>query len=237
MTDKELLKFKAIYDKIDDDDSEEITANELFDFLGMEATPFACRVFSMMDDSGDGSVDFEEFCAMLTLFCSINHAGFVAFAFSLYDTDGSQTLEREEMEHMMAEVYGKSWSENTRTKAVLVAMDEDGDGCCDIGEFEQVCKKHSYLMKPAFSMQNLLRDKTLGQSMWKKISKRQNECYGKDFKTMLNKMSGREALVAERIANNKAVKRLKEEEGKGGETKGGEGEDGGMAFNVGQPTP
>ena len=59
ITDKELLKFEKIYNKIDDDGSEEITANELFDYLGMEATPFACRVFSMMDDSGDNAVDFE----------------------------------------------------------------------------------------------------------------------------------------------------------------------------------
>jgi DNA-binding protein H-NS len=31
ITDQEMLKFQKIYDKIDDDGSEEITANELFD--------------------------------------------------------------------------------------------------------------------------------------------------------------------------------------------------------------
>lgn len=223
ITDKEMLKFQKIYEKIDDDGSEEITANELFAYLGMEATPFAVRVFSMMDDSGDGSVDFEEFCAMLTLFCSISPASIVAFAFSLYDTDASCTLERDEIDRMMAEVYGKNWESSAKIRKVLKEIDDDGSGSIDIGEFEDACKKYVYLMKPAFDMQNILRDKTLGASTWKKISKKQNELYGKDFKTMMNKMSGREALVAERIAHNKAVEALKEEEKREGKTGGGGG--------------
>jgi|TARA_B100000780_G_C20957217_1_gene381944 hypothetical protein len=176
----------------------------------MEATPFACRVFSMMDDSGDGSVDFEEFCSMLTLFCSIGKGSFVAFAFSLYDTDGSQTLETDELRRMMEEVYGKMWESKKKVRDVLMQMDQDGDGSCDIGEFEEACKKHGYLMKPAFDMQNMLREKTLGHKMWKNISKRMTEHSGKDFKSMMNKLSGREELIANRIKENEATERLKE---------------------------
>jgi hypothetical protein len=147
---------------------------------------------------------------MLTLFCSISHSSFVAFAFGLYDSDGSQTLEKDELRRMMVEVYGKRWEENKRTREVLQKMDEDGDACVDIGEFEEACKKHAYLMKPAFDMQNMLREKTLGQSMWKKISKRQLDHYGKDFNSMMNKLSGREVLMEKRIQENKDLERLNE---------------------------
>ena len=212
VTDKELLKFQNIYEKIDDDGSEEITANELFDYLGMEATPFAIRVFSLMDDSGDNAVDFEEFCAMLTLFCSISKDSLVSFAFSLYDTDGSQTLDREELRNMMQEVYGTKWEKSQRTRDVLDKMDEDGDGNCDIGEFEEACKSYARLLKPAFDMQNVLRDKTLGQSTWNKINKKQQEHFGKDIKSMMNKITGREALIAERALENKIAARMNEED-------------------------
>jgi hypothetical protein len=178
----------------------------------MEATPFACRVFAMMDDSGDNCVDFEEFCSMLTLFCSISKDSLVAFAFSLYDTDGSQTLDREELRNMMAEVYGKQWEGSQKTRDVLNKMDEDGDGSCDIGEFEDACKKYALLLKPAFAMQNVLRDKTLGSSTWNKINKKQQEYFGKDIKSMMNKLTGREQLIEKRVIENKIAERMNAED-------------------------
>jgi Ca2+-binding EF-hand superfamily protein len=242
ITEKETMQFQKIYNKIDDDHSEEITANELYSFLGMEPTPFACRVFSMMDDSGDGTVDFEEFCSMLTLFCSISSTSLVSFAFSLYDSDGSQTLERDELERMMSEVYGKKWESNKKTKKILHEMDEDGDSCVDLGEFEDACKKYAYLLKPAFDMQNILREKTLGTTTWKKISKKQNEIYGKDFTKMMNKLSGKETLIAERLAHNEAAKKIlkeqddeEEKELKRNMKKGGTATP--FDFNVSQPAP
>ena len=147
LSEKDLGEFRKIFDKIDDDKSDEITASELFMFLGIEATPFANRVFAMMDDSGDNTVDFEEFCSMLTLFCSISESGFNAFAFSMYDADGNQTLEMPELRHMMSEVYGENWEEAKRTRDVLDSMDIDRDGVVDIGEFEAACRKHTYLIK------------------------------------------------------------------------------------------
>ena len=212
LSEKDLGSFREVYDKIDDDGSEEITASELFMFLGIEATPFATRVFSMMDDSGDNSVDFEEFCSMLTLFCSISQTGFNAFAFSMYDSDGSQTLEMPELRNMMEEVYGPKWEEAQRTRDVLDAMDLDRDGVVDIGEFEAACRKHTYLIKPAWDMQQQLRDKTLGMKKWKRIAKNQAKLYDKDIKRMMEKITGRQALLEAREKENEELAEIMEQQ-------------------------
>ena len=85
---KDLDKFDEIFCRIDVDKSNFISPGELLSHFKIQGTPFAKRIFSMMDDSGDEQIDFKEFVCMMWLFCSVSKDHFVEFAFSLYDKDG-----------------------------------------------------------------------------------------------------------------------------------------------------
>jgi hypothetical protein len=63
---KDLEKFDDIFCRIDLDKSNFISPGELLSHFQIQGTPFATRIFSMMDDSGDEQIDFKEFVYVAT---------------------------------------------------------------------------------------------------------------------------------------------------------------------------
>ena len=87
-------------------------------------------------------------------------------------------------------------------------------------EFEAATKKFGQLMKPAFTMQSVLREKTLGQSAWKRISKKQLKNFGRNFGAMMEKLTGRRSFIRKRQKQNREMEQLMairkaQEEGEG----------------------
>ena len=114
----------------------------------------------MMDDSGDQQIDFKEFVCMIFLFCSVSEHHFNEFAFSLYDTDGSHTLELDEIDELIAACYGSHWKSRPKVVKMVDSLAEDNE--ISLKDWESILKSHPFLLYPAFSVQKTLRERTFG---------------------------------------------------------------------------
>eukprot|EP00944_MAST-04C_sp_MAST-4C-sp1_P012699 g12699.t1 len=157
---KELDKFDEIFCAIDVDKSNFISPSELLQFFTIEDSEFGARVFRMMDDSGDQQIDFKEFVCMIFLFCSVSEHHFNEFAFSLYDTDGSHTLELDEIDELIAACYGSHWKSRPKVVKMVDSLAEDNE--ISLKDWESILKSHPFLLYPAFSVQKTLRERTFG---------------------------------------------------------------------------
>lgn len=89
---------------------------ELLAFMDLDPTPFSKRVFSIFDDDQSGEVDFREFVLSLWNYCSLSHDNLIVFAFDMYDRDSSGFIDCSEIEKLLLDVYGGSFSGNPHAK-------------------------------------------------------------------------------------------------------------------------
>ena len=190
-TEKELDKFDEIFCQIDVDKSNFISPQELLKFFTIEDSEFGNRVFQLMDDSGDQQIDFKEFVCMMFLFCSVSKQHFNEFAFSLYDRDGSHSLESDEIDEMISACYGAHWKSRPKVVKMVSTLSENGE--INLNDWENILKKHPFLLFPAFSVQKTLRERTFGTSFWKKKAKDRLKSHGKEF-------AAQQALLAKLVA-------------------------------------
>ena len=106
-----------------------------------------------MDDSGDQQIDFKEFVCMIFLFCSVSEHHFNEFAFSLYDTDGSHTLELDEIDELIAACYGSHWK--SRPKVVKMVDSLAVDNEISLNDWESILKTHPFFFILRFLSRNV----------------------------------------------------------------------------------
>jgi serine/threonine-protein phosphatase 2B regulatory subunit len=99
---KKLVKF---FYKMDKDRSGEIDVQEFLDFFDVESQ-FARRAFSIMDEDRSGQIDVREFVIGIWNYLTFDKNTLIAFAFDMYDVDGSGVLEWEELEAVVWDIYG-----------------------------------------------------------------------------------------------------------------------------------
>jgi Ca2+-binding EF-hand superfamily protein len=128
-TKAEVNAFYAVFRSVDVDDSGTIEVSELLEFLHIERSLFAQRIFAAFDKDGTGKIDFFEFVVSLWKFCALgkesvgnifcssfresassystfDFVSFTAvFAFDLYDTDCDGVLTEMEMKVMFHDLY------------------------------------------------------------------------------------------------------------------------------------
>ena len=61
----------------------------------MEATPFAKKLFNLIDQNESGEIDFNEFLVGLWNVCTFDDESLLRFAFNLIDKDGSGYVDKE----------------------------------------------------------------------------------------------------------------------------------------------
>jgi Ca2+-binding EF-hand superfamily protein len=70
-TKAEVNAFYAVFRSVDVDDSGTIEVSELLEFLHIERSLFAQRIFAAFDKDGTGKIDFFEFVVSLWKFCAL----------------------------------------------------------------------------------------------------------------------------------------------------------------------
>jgi ankyrin repeat protein/Ca2+-binding EF-hand superfamily protein len=143
-SEKELDRFDEIFCSIDVDKSNFISPAELLKYFTIEDSEFGNRVFQMMDDSGDQQIDFKEFVCMMFLFCSVSKQHFNEFAFSLYDRDGSRSLEKDEIDEMISACYGAHWKQRPKVVKMVDSLSENNE--ITLSDWEDILKKHPFLL-------------------------------------------------------------------------------------------
>lgn len=151
------------------------------------------RLRYLLSSSG-GRIEFHEFVLSLWNYCTLDKNALVCFAFTLYDTDGSGSIEILEVEMMLREVYGKSYDKNGNAAAVMRAVKEwkgvpmnaaerakaetakaqrvaaglpaPPSIGITLAEFRDFVRTHAALMWPAFQMQLALKDHIMTAAFW-----------------------------------------------------------------------
>jgi hypothetical protein len=121
------------------------------------------------------TLTFAQFCMSIYMLTFIEMP---SLAFNMYDTDGSGTLDLEEVKGLVYKVYGSSGATQinddgsevgSKVQQVLDGMDADHDGVITKPEFAALVHRFHYLLLPAFQVQNRCRTKMFsGYVDWKR---------------------------------------------------------------------
>jgi Ca2+-binding EF-hand superfamily protein len=166
---------------MDDDHSGSIDFGEMLDQLDTEATPFARRVFNMIDGDGSGTLDVCEFMRALWEYCTLDRRTLVGFTFDLYDSDCSNTLEVTEVISLCKDVYGSAFGNSKLSQKIVKdvkvflqkkAQVSNGHHFAPLitkPVFFDFCRTHPGLLYPAFQFQLNLRQSFQGEKFWNKV--------------------------------------------------------------------
>eukprot|EP00948_MAST-09A_sp_MAST-9A-sp1_P000467 g467.t1 len=160
--------------------STEMNLDEFFEKFELDWSAFGQRIFMIMDASGDHRLDFAEFFTGMWNYCTLNREDLEKFAFDLFDSDGSGTVDKIEIRKLVYMACGKNVLDKDAQK-VMDTLDADGDGEVTFNEFKTMIKKTPSLLFPVFNLQKSIREKFMGVSYWKKATKRREKnIKGKD---------------------------------------------------------
>jgi len=133
---------------------------EAHGFRNPNDTPFADRLFELLDTNGDGVVDLNEFICGLSMLCKGTPEEKLALSFKAYDLDGNGSISEKELTAMFKSAwltgfkalafnhggddldfdqldeFSSSMAQNFARNA-FETLDTDGDGQLSLEEFTQ----------------------------------------------------------------------------------------------------
>jgi Ca2+-binding EF-hand superfamily protein len=131
ITECDVGRLYGLFRAIDGDGSGSIEIIELLMFLDVERTRFTKRIFSMFDDDNSGSIDFREFVLSIWNYCTLGKTSLVVFAFDLYDQDKSGYVDIGEAQHLIKDVYGEKFNQNTHARRYSLLITRSHLFACD----------------------------------------------------------------------------------------------------------
>ena len=93
--------------------------------LAFEDDEFVDRVFSLLDENGSGSVEWPEFVNAVNALETGSPYDKLTFCFKVYDADGSQTIEREELVDMFSSMLLGAGDSNAPPTPALQELIDD----------------------------------------------------------------------------------------------------------------
>lgn len=123
-----------------------------------DAKKFARHCFRTFDKNNDGTIDFREFLCSLSIISRGSQEEKLKWAFSMYDIDGSGTINREEMLEIVRAVFkvaGKNKIKLARDEStpermahkIFSLLDANKDGNINEAEFVAGAKQYPTFMK------------------------------------------------------------------------------------------
>jgi hypothetical protein len=92
------------------------------------------------------------------------------FAFDLYDKDDSGTIDLEEAQHMIKDIYGDQFDTNPRAKLAYKKLLDLDLVSISFRTFSIFVHKHQAMLYPAFTLQVNLINYIMGKKFWEKQS-------------------------------------------------------------------
>ncbi|KDO33251.1 hypothetical protein SPRG_02060 [Saprolegnia parasitica CBS 223.65] len=118
-----------------------------------EDPDFIKRLFDLLDQDDNGSIDFRELCLGLSTLNAepntpdpMNVVNLTRFAFKLYDSDGNGKLSRMEITHMLKLTRSLSGLPDKAVDDLVQSFDTDGDGHISLDEFQRMAKENPAIL-------------------------------------------------------------------------------------------
>merc|ERR1712098_347102 len=106
------------------------------------ADAFKSRAFTTFGRGDDGQIDFKDFLLVIHLTSNGQAEDKIRLMFSLYDKDNNGSIDGNEMNSVIREVYGMLAEDGSnQAKTMFDMMDMDGDGKITETEFITACMK------------------------------------------------------------------------------------------------
>ena len=182
LSEGDMKRFTHHFTDIDQDNSGEIDLTEFFDYIDIDRTAFTDSLFSFLDESNDGVLDFGEFVHACGTICMWESKQILQFMFSMYDTAGNGYIVESQLETLLDAVRGDDPIMLTGTERVMLKFDKDGDGRVDWPEFQHAAARFPSAFIPAFQLMDTWRAKIMGKRFWirkKKLFMKVRENMGK----------------------------------------------------------
>lgn len=138
LTDFQIEEFREAFRVFDRDGSGNIEMEELRELLksvGQVATDEELhKMIDVADADGSGEVDFYEFVALMAhKMADPANTAAVSAAFRLFDKDGNNKIDAQELRYIMMNVGEPvTWED---INSIVASIDQDGSGDIDIAEF------------------------------------------------------------------------------------------------------
>jgi len=127
------------------------------------------RLFSVFDTNKSGTVDFDEFLLGLGILTSESLDEKLKFSFSLFDLDGNNVINSEELEKMFESILGMYYKPGPKLREIVTRwvtltfdhFDKDQDGNLSYDEFVEAAHNDARLAKIFFLGIDPYKKKTL----------------------------------------------------------------------------
>ncbi|KAH8073674.1 hypothetical protein JL721_2983 [Aureococcus anophagefferens] len=120
-------------------------------------------------DSTDGTIEFDEFVAVLLTYCMYSKDDILRFCFDTYDRDHSNSIDEQEFMALLSSVNNGTPMFPGNFTTVLQNFDSNDDGIIDFQEFKVIEQRYPLIFFPAFRLQEQMQKCTLGTSNWRNI--------------------------------------------------------------------
>ena len=140
-TDEEITQLKQAFALFDLDGNGYITNDELGTVLrkmGQEPTDEEVeQMIAEIDEDGDGTIDFEEFCELMEKRMSDdNTEADIIEVFKVFDNDGSGNISAAELKHILCNLEEPLTA--GEVEWIVSEADIDGDGTISFDEFKKM---------------------------------------------------------------------------------------------------
>ena len=122
-----------------------------------------------MDLDGNGTIEFDEFVAVLLTYCMYSKDDILRFCFDTFDRDHSNSIDEQEFMSLLATVNNGQPMFPGNMGTALANFDSNEDGLIDFGEFKVIEQRYPLIFFPAFRLQEAMQRSTLGTWHWRNI--------------------------------------------------------------------
>jgi len=135
-SDEGFVDYKTFLDCIDETDS-----------------PMTKTLFDLFDSMNKMKIDYREFLISLANVVAPSKEAKIEFAFSLFDVDGSGTIDIDELKKILKATHMEVAESQVTSKAnaIMRQADEDGSGEIDFDEFRTIAVRFPNLIFPNFA--------------------------------------------------------------------------------------
>jgi Ca2+-binding EF-hand superfamily protein len=182
----EVDRIHASFSMMDLDQTRSIHCDEMIETLHLTNSQFTKDAFRVFDRDQDGGLDFIEFLIASTKLCCADHENLCRFAFRMIDQDASGEIDKIQLHNIVNNMYGENVAqlkpgkfhsnggghhhhhgpEKQSIDVILDKLDTNHSGTLAIQDFIRASREFPQLIKPAFQLQMILRDKVVNSYFW-----------------------------------------------------------------------